>query len=353
MTAVGTARMRPEESKRKEYLSLLGVDSKEALEDAIVRKLLGAINSQAKGVLPIRLASIVDQFSIEPKPNVALGTKDGAIEFDASRQRFVITLFKKTDETQEPRRLPSRSPSRLRFTYAHEVAHRFFFVEDGDRWVRAIQLVSQDLDLAERMKTVRTLGRFEEAMCNNIARRILIPDESLVNIVAPPIIQELIRNRGRLMEVLGDLSTTFKVSRECLLVRLQRGIDAGLVAFKIPAVMFVLGKSFGSTGDRGSWRSRVRVPVSPLRVEGRRLKPVFPGMTIEGLGEVAASVLTGILSSSERQGEITMRIELREIGNDGKERALMADLAGWWSRLHPTVEDSRQSLALWGRIRFV
>ena len=67
----------------------------------------------------------------------------------------------------------------MRFTYAHEVAHRFFSVKEGGKWCRARDLATSDLPLADEMKQKITLSRIEEGLRNSIARRVLIPDDQL------------------------------------------------------------------------------------------------------------------------------------------------------------------------------
>jgi hypothetical protein len=339
-------------SRRREYFSSLGIYDKHSYEDAVVRRLLDAVDHIAERRFPLKLSRVAHEFLIDPTPRLAIGSQAGGITFDSESQRFVITLFQGSQEVAGTQTLDALTASkRLRFAYAHEVAHRFFFVQNGSIWTRAIQQVTAGLSLAARMRTIRVLNRLEEGMCNNIARRVLVPDHELVSTVAPSIIAELCQNRGQLFGLLDAVARQFGVSRDFLFVRLQRAVDAKMFPVDVPVAAFIFGYSRGSVSDKSAWKLRVRVPLLPLKADGRPLKRLYPGIDITVLGPAIANFVSDALEGDREDGIVRIPIRLCEISGDGGHRGVKAELSGWWHILGQKSGREGRRVALWGRLR--
>lgn len=111
------------------YLDMLGVDNLKDLENSIVGQIIQIIKELSRNgttVLPIYLARVASSFLIEPKPRIIYGKNDGEIIFDEVANKFEIRLHS-INPNITLKELAENT--RYRFTYAHEFAHRFFFVE--------------------------------------------------------------------------------------------------------------------------------------------------------------------------------------------------------------------------------
>jgi hypothetical protein len=317
------------DSAHAKYLRILGAPDVRTLEDRIVDTILGAVRQRHSGTrLPVRLSAVANDFCISPVPHLTHGSHDGQLEYEEHSRQFVITLC--TPYPDRPlREQPNRT--RMRFTYAHEVAHRFFFVNERGKWSRARDLATSNLPLAEEMKQKITLSRIEEGLCNSIARRVLIPD---VEIDAVDL-KDWFAKGKEFVHLLTATARKFGVSRDCLLVRLQRKQLGG------PHAAFLVTRSRGTVHKRGILSLRIATWVCS-RDGSVGMQRLRPGLEWSNFGRTASEFVESWMQS---QGEPEGSFEIPlEFGREGTRH-----FRGWWSLLNtmPARTDASRIL-LWG-----
>src|SRR6266849_4325037 len=163
-------------SPRLAYLRLLEAPTVSALAQRTFRTIVTALERGNAFAPPIRLHRVAAQFMVRPDPVYAENVEERGITFNAADRQFVITLRRMPDVAASGE---SRFSRRLRFTYAHEFVHRFFFVPDGDEWIRAAGRASRRFAGIDRLKATRLLHGLEERLCNRLAGKLLMPPELL------------------------------------------------------------------------------------------------------------------------------------------------------------------------------
>jgi len=304
-TVAGRRRQTAIATARRQYLDLLNSRDVESLENGIIENLLSALGEAgAFWKLPIKLSRVASKFLIEPRPQIVEGDRDGEIEFDHTSETFRIKLF--SDGRSSLREL-GRMP-RYRFTYAHEVAHRFFFVNKGNEWLRVIDLVSDREDPVERIRSRRYLNWLEERTCNRIAARVLIPQQLIEEFeLVDALVEEDTNFYGRLSE----MARRFGVSRECLLVRIQDELSVkGKAKPRCINIVMVVSYSKGLQSTRSHFVPRIKVVSAPKIIEGHKLKRLYPGMEISKLGEEAYDLLASLLDQRRRESEKEIDVPL-------------------------------------------
>ncbi len=318
------------DSAQTRYLQLLKAPSIKALEDRVVDILLEAVRQRRTSQkLPVRLSTVANRFSILPKPKLASGIPDGQIDYETGGGHFVITLC-----TPFPERPLKEQPfrTRMRFTYAHEVAHRFFFVSERGTWTRARDVVTSSLPPAEELRQKITLGRIEESLCNSIARRVLIPDEGLREIDP----EHWFRRGHDFFQCLTTAAKRFGVSRDCLIVRLQsKTVNA-------PRIAFLIGRSRGTVLRRGNFGLRVITWLGPKNDEMLSKRRLHPGSEWRHFGPSACEFVEACLQNEQKfEGAVSVTLEMA----NGCSRTLH----GWWSVLEAGRQEKRpRRVLLWG-----
>jgi hypothetical protein len=314
------------------YLRLLHAPNVKALEDQIVDTLLRAVRQQHSGkMLPVRLSLVANEFSISPMPHLTQGAHDGQLEYHERSGQFVITLC--TPFPGRPlREQPNRA--RMRFTYAHEVAHRFFFVNERGKWARARDLATSNLPLAEEMRQKITLSRIEEGLCNSIARRVLILDVELDAV-------DLGDWFGRGKEFIHLLTSTarkFGVSRDCLLVRLQRNRISGR------HVAFLVGKSQGTVHKKGVLGLRIATWLGSQDDGTLGMQRLRPGFEWSNFGRTASEFVESRMQNRcESEGSFEIPVEFS--------REETRSFRGWWSILNTIPSQTETGrILLWGEL---
>jgi hypothetical protein len=320
------------DSPQAKYLQLLGAPNVKTLENQIVDTILGAVRQRHSGRrLPVRLSSVANDFCISPVPHLTHGAHDGHLEYQEHSGQFVITLC-----TPFPDRPLREQPnqSRMRFTYAHEVAHRFFFVNQHGKWARARDLATSNLPLAEEMKHKITLSRIEEGLCNSIARRVLIPD---IELDAVDLRDWFGKGKG-FIDLLTATARKFGVSRDCLLVRLQRNRVSG------PHVAFLVGRSRGTVHKKGALGLRIATWLCSQDRESVGVQRLHPGFEWSNFGRTAfESVESWMQNRSESEGSFEILLKF------SREESL--SFRGWWSLLNTTpVRTETSRILLWGEL---
>lgn len=336
----------PTSRVRQSYLSLLCAADVPTLEDTVVRKVLGVLGELGMSrALPVRLSKVASFFQIEPRPKLVRTTHDGDIQFDDATRRFVIRLrrYGQQDENSAIAQVPKLS--RLRFSYAHEFAHRFCFVPRNDTWVRALTLATEDLAPAARMRERITLSQLEEGICNDIARRVLIPDVHLGRYCN---IAEWFKRGSGLHRELKTAALAFRVSRECLLVRLQREIDKNRIPTVDRGVILVGGETRGPGTSKGRYVPRVVTAIAPKTVNRQPVERLHPGTELQELSsELCAIVGSCLKDSMPLSGELRVPLHLR-VREKGRLERISCRLEGWWRVVGQDAEGQRRRLLIWG-----
>lgn len=147
------------------YLHQLQARSIDEIEERCVAQVARALR-QSDGAKrgPHRLASIVSLLNVDPRPLVNETARDGALRYDEATGRFRVSLRRNTLSSSYDRRL----------TYAHEIAHSFFFVPDGGSWTRAINMIARGRETLDRCYLFNYVGDIEEKLCDTIASKMVV-----------------------------------------------------------------------------------------------------------------------------------------------------------------------------------
>jgi hypothetical protein len=224
----------------------------------------------------------------------------------------------------------------VRFSYAHEFAHRFFYLERDGVPQRAISLVVEQLPADERILAIRHLSTLEERLCNDVASRLLLPRPHCDAMIGDTLARHS-DSEHVFWEVLQDVARHFQVSWWCALRRLARLRPLELSARVGGSFAFLL---IGRSTAKGAQRSLARVRVLdywwPTLIDGVRIRNVFPGIEIENLGVEAKQCLSALLDagdSDEIAGPISFPIDIRQrVGRWRDGELVQGRFEGWWKR---------------------
>lgn len=308
-------------SSQSRYLSLLDAGSVQEVEGRIVCRIESALKKRQP---PVRLSPVARAFAIDPRPCLVPIQHDGEIVFDECSQNFTIRLRR----PESPMTLDELAANpRYRFTYAHEMAHRFLFVKHGQTWRRALDLATEGLDPASRLREKVTLSRVEEGLCNSVARRILIPD-SFVNEYCP--LDKWFYEGPRFYSLLTRAAQTCRVSRDVMLVRLEKWSSAK----KEQYFAVIVNRSTGAITSRGKRTLRVMTGIFPSRSRGE----LYPGMPLEELGaEIVQFASKAVATKDSVVRDFRLNIVLR--GKDSM------TASGWWR-----VLGDGDRFMMWGKL---
>jgi hypothetical protein len=341
------------------YLALLDATSVKELEDRIVSEVQNRIRerqSPDERLGAVRLSRVVDAFDIEPTPQFDPTVPDGRLHYDRERGRFVITLRGPSSVmSRQSRELfkpwsshfdNSSLTRRLRFTYAHEVAHRFCFLrKDGD-WTRAIEAAIATTNRSARFGVLSRLELGEERLCDRVAGRLLIPEDVLTDFMRHRLSREGLERTFDLYKELAAGAKMFQVSLDCLLVAIQRAVEAG--KFELPANLcaFLVRPSDRMARTQIAPRKlRIRTSLLPARIGDSSLKRIHPGLGAENLGTAFSSWISGIqLCLTKNSGGARLPIILHTDNEASKDQEFT--LNAWWklSRRKTCTE----GILIWG-----
>lgn len=309
------------EKPLQRYLALLEAESRHQLEDRVVATIKAALGPD--DILPIRLSSIARKFLIEPRPELISGRHDGEIEFVPDMGTFVIRLCSSDDS----------STMRQRFTYAHEFAHRFFFVRTTEGWKRALDITLEESEPAARLRARRILKGIEEALCNSIARRVLIPDEFIASHCH---LHDWFESGETFSERLEASAKRVGVSRQALLIRIHGALPE---SERRDRYAFTLEYSKGNMTRRGAEKLRIGSGLFPSTNVVEFGRVLYPGADIGSLSPGAQSIFLEQIANPKRYPS-ALQLPLRN--KAGKVEML---LDGWCKRI------SSKQLFLWGTAR--
>lgn len=281
----------------QEYLALLQrqnsylahVRSVQEVGDAVVQEVRRKLQVCRTWMNPpIRLAPVAEEFLIQRRPEQSGESGRGYIEFDSAKQRFVIYLNRSQD--QHGRTVATDATDRRdRFVYAHEFAHRFFFVRVGDGWSRALGEIVRQAHPTGRYRIARAVSQMEERICNSVATRLLVPREQLERVVEDAI-ERHTSTEHLLIDTLTNASKRFQVSWWCAIRRITAVRPVALASAWGSSFCFVLlGESVHTGAGRGRSALRVLDFWWPQEIGGEPVKPAFPGLRVSHLGDEFAA----------------------------------------------------------------
>jgi hypothetical protein len=320
---------------RKRYLEALGASNLRSYVQGTIEKLLTSLHNRCADNLPVRVSQIAEEFQIEPQPRFDAIPADGQIRFVPELKKFVITL--KRSNRQLPSSaagtiessLPSAT-ARQRFTYAHEFAHRFFFVPgESGYWERAVSVAVRGAPPELANDALRKLIKSEEASCNAIARSLLVPRDLLQRAIGGTFPSS--QNSKFLVE-LTALARMFKVSDECVFVRLQQARSDRDVAISptLCALMIAQSEKVGA-GQLSASRLRIMSSLLPERLHGAEIRPLFPGIRVDNLGEDLVNLAANVIENKRdvmRRATVPLMFTVTGLGTFTRQKVV---LDGWYS----------------------
>jgi len=320
---------------------------------AFVRKHCTSLAERAN--FPTQLSLKAPAYRIKPKPELVDNLcSDGRLQYDAMSDAFTIQLqgrryraiadltlgdFMAGHGSKIQRSLLPRA----RFTYAHEFAHRLFYVRRGAKEERVQDLVLREVHPNHLCSVQTALYDVEERTCDKIAGSVLLP----VSALRQALLEKVFISKcfwGALREV----QTRHAVTTQCVLVRLQHAIREGAIG---PPSQFCLF-SIRWTMTKGRMirkivaRPRIEVVIMPEEIGSSRVRGLFPGIDVENLGgrfqeRVVALLDDGAGAPKEVHTEICLLL------NKEERKPLIGTFRGW-SVI--TGWDDSKRLTMWGAV---
>ncbi len=275
------------------YLSVLKCDSLKALECRICERINHAVRSRQGEHLPVKLSACVAQFDIDPNPRFESAVAHGRLAFDDRVGQFVVSLSRRPGSQGGSLRQQLADPfvRRQRFTYAHEVAHRFCYIQaDDGTWIRAAERASASSRPYTRLRLLRKLMIHEELLCNSIAGRVLIPDDILsrrVGLLAPGFRAD----PGIFSANLDELCDEFAVTRDCMLIQIKKTLRRSQNL--LGDLVWFLVRT-----DGASLVPRFATCALPAAIAGVAPVEVYPGEEVTARSEAIAAFVRRALTGS-------------------------------------------------------
>lgn len=274
------------------------------------------------------------------------------LEFDSATDTFRISLRSLPDSVDLDSRNRNVTARHLRFAYAHELAHRFLYVQTQGTWRRALAIVADEYDGVDRMAAIRQMSALEETICSDAASRILLPDA----IVVPAIGHfEPSDDEGddpgdieRVWRLIGYVADRFNVSWWCALRRMAKLRQSDMLPSIGDDFCFLLIGASAEKGSAGRGRLQLRVMDYswPSNLCEAKVKPLFPGFPCAKLGEELAARLNECFESgASRAGHLSCSIMVK-LSDKGSESIRSFHLEGRWKLW--TNKPGRQ-VAVYGR----
>jgi hypothetical protein len=330
------------------------------LEGKIVSQIQKRLRETAdQGFSAVRLSPIVDSFGIEPIPRFDPQVRNGRLHYDREQGRFVITLghLGNTYAGQSPGLLDARWTGiedplltrRLRFTYAHEVAHRFCFFQEGAHWMRALEAAVLDKRTSTKFEDSSRLELNEERLCNRVAGRLLVPEDVLCGYMHSRLQRESSSLIFDLNRELCLAASLFKVSEDCVFIELQKAAERGTIAFPTNLCAFSV-KVSNQIGPKkiGLRKLRVRTALLPNYFNGFKLKRIFPGMDAENLGAAFYSWISDSRWEAVKNSTGEIEIPIILLTENGETNSKRLILRGWFRFNGRTEDKTNQGILVWG-----
>lgn len=349
-----------DEAVRRRYLDLLGASDIPTLERSIVDQILRSIPRRSPIDVPVRVSRGASQLLVDTNPRFSVSVPEGRIAFDETLKQFVVTLNSRYENVRLQDAAAGMSTEtvvsslllRGRFTYAHEIAHRFCFVSTEEGWVRAIDVATREMDdPASCIRAVRRLVALEEWLCNSVAGKVLIPDEVLSEDVGTLFPSDSFPGDESFYGNVCSLANKLLVSRECLLYRIQRAIQLRTIEASDSFCMLLVSHTDRTPRGRSFWRSRVRRAIVPRVISGVSIS-ALAGVETHTLGPEACRMIGNLLEAGWRQphGRLETPVMLPSAARSRAPRPVVAKLLGWWQDFGPGQREGFRDLLLWGQL---
>ncbi|MFN0007194.1 MAG: ImmA/IrrE family metallo-endopeptidase [Planctomycetota bacterium] len=329
---------------RKLYFQLIEAATPEDKVRRVADTLLGLMSQAGRLDAPVDLTSIVEQLAIAPELVFAGIDTEGRLDHDQARDRFVVILRKRPSSKLAEHETPSlfesddrrvRLTPTQRFTYAHEVAHRFFFVSDNNVWRRAAHVACRNVRSDLRPRAEARLIALEERLCDAVAGEVLIP-RTLLTDALPRRWTEWTDeplSYCAFSEDLRRLASAFSVSEDCLFVRLQR-LSAERAINMPSGFCAMLVEVSRRKGDRaiGLKKARCIAAITPTTLDGQKVVPWYPGIPLgvispDGLDALRALMGTWKGDAIPKSLPLDFALKPEKDSEVGRSRRKM--LVGW------------------------
>lgn len=250
-----------------------------------------------------------------------------AIEYDRQSDEFVIVLADNPRIHGPDAGAREAIVKHQRFSYAHEFAHRFLFVRREGTWTRALAVVARTPQNVPPLVVARKLTTLEERVCNDVAGRLLVPEDALRGVIDTAV-RSSTEPKSHIWRVASTVSGTFGVSWWCAVRRSVMLMPPSLQEALGPSFAFLL---FGTSSAKGGTSSATKPRVLDYHWPGRigtvRIRPLFPGMALDNLGsEITSQVRKLLAGDGWSSGEYSSGLVVHD--GSGAERRVV--IRGWW-----------------------
>lgn len=332
------------------YFTLLGFRGRGHAVSVVAGKLLTALDTRGCLAPPIRLSPIAHEFLVHPTPTFDDSVPEGRIGFDRAQGCFRIRLNPLAGSRDNPAAI-SGPRRRLRFTYAHEFAHRFFFVESGDTWARAALLATN-----ANTQISSEVALQEEQLCNRIAADVLVPECLLADLVTKCGWPEAIDQEQNLLALASRVANRLDVTLECVLVRIERAISRQILPWHEDHIAVLVRLSDEAVEGRGAFGPRVHVGLLPSWMSSAPYSAYYPKMRATRWGDNFAHQVQARLrrgpSGASGTLQMSLRIPLTKSRRSATGRFVEVPFHGTWvlSRSGDAADLSTRSLFIWGSV---
>lgn len=292
--------------------------------------LLDKVKEKSPLTPPIMLSSVAGDFSIQPEPNIEnMDDAYGMINFDKTKGEFIITLRGDCmqDEAQHPWQ-ESHLNLMGRFTYTHEIAHRFLFIPKGDG--NFINARNETLKKVEDPNPFYHLRELEEMSCNLIARRTLIPSPLVAELARTYLPDEKDLPLPSIGELILEASQKFLAPPSSAILAFREAVHKNYL--KVDPDLFMLYLRYTMRKKYEMGVIRVKILVGPFTGNNTGLKEPFLYMSYpDKLGSRfyrGTAVRIFCHDWDKCQGEIDTPII---IDKDGKK--LVLQMEGFWQSI--------------------
>lgn len=335
--------------------TLLDAEGEVEFSSRVVSQVRGALAEERASSIPIRLSRIAHRFSIAERPVWCEPHEHAGIDYDPGRACFVIQMPRVEHAEWRDGSVGGVGMTVLsgeRFAFAHEFAHRFFFIERGGVWGRAVRFVLEALDGSARASAFRHLHALEERVCNRLASQFLVPTDVFTHPGVLPEVSGVVEHEAvPLHRYIIGLARRCEVSPEAIIVAMGRGDVLAHMPHHSDVLVLLIRESAGPRSLLGSSRRlRVAVALTPDTYATEKLRPLYAGMPLDVLGDEVVSFSRDQLDGAVGRGLVIHTCSIRALSVAGiearRERSLRFG-ASWfaWETPHGGRE-----LLVWGRV---
>lgn len=329
------------------YLGILNAESTTSHVKGIIDRIVAVVRAKQGTLLPVKLSAIVPEFSMEPVPRYEIGITHGRLEYNLVNGLFEIILPERARPLSTHNFLPdlewfAHQSARARFTYAHEVAHRFFYVQGDGSWRRALEVAVEGEIGSARLASIRSISAAEEAACNRIAGEVLVPQDLLSPLAKLNLVDVTQSPNVTFSKRISELARLFQVSLECMMVQVQRAIDRRSLEVGSNFVALTIARSTTKGGGVGTMtKPRIASSLVPPTVD-QSLASIFTGLAVDNLGAEFSEMIRNIMDRDAQGGDFScsLRTKLSRFEISSK-------LSGYWISRGPS---NMKRVFIWGNV---